>query len=100
LTIPRIRDKITTMTLDATLSPPLPPNKNRKPVPSPNQKPVVDQPSPLPVASRYEQAYKEVWGKMAKWKQLAIEDEKKSGTEGRFTDDFIKEVARLAEQCS
>jgi hypothetical protein len=74
-----------------TLPNPVPPK--RAPTPSPNQtKPEV------PLAQRYEDAYKQVWAKMAKWKQLAIEDANKQGITNRFVEEFINEVTREAEK--
>jgi hypothetical protein len=47
----------------------------------------------------YHLAYMDAWTKLPKWKQIAIEDDRKKGVEdGRFMMEFLHEVTRLAEQ--
>jgi len=51
------------------------------------------------LAEKYEHAYHEVWGALAKWKQVAIEDDKKNGKlDGRLLNEFVHEVQILAEK--
>jgi hypothetical protein len=41
----------------------------------------------------------EAWTKLPKWKQVAIEDDRKKGVDdGRLMTEFLHEVTRLAEQ--
>ena len=84
------------MTSDITMAPPPPPKRQ---APSPNQKlnePVTND-FLLPV--RYKLAYTEAWTKLPKWKQVAIEDDRKKGVDnGRLMNEFLREVTRIAEQ--
>jgi hypothetical protein len=77
-----------------TLPTPEPPTKAS--APPINKSTVVA--TPVPMAQRYGNAYKQVWAKMAKWKQLAITDANKNGITNRFVTDFISEVTREAEK--
>jgi len=82
------------MTTDTvTYSGGLPPKRKPAVKPSPNE----SKPS-LSDADRYKIAYTQVWANLPRWKQLAIDDDKKNGVgESRFTTAFVEEVTRIAE---
>jgi len=46
---------------------------------------------------RYKLAYRQTWSTLVDWKQLAIKDALSKGQHSRFYDEFVMEVARLAE---
>ena len=84
------------MTTDATMAPPPPPKRQ---APSPNQKlSGGTTPPPISQAEKYQLAYMDAWTKLPKWKQIAIEDDRRKGVEdGRLMTEFLHEVTRLAE---
>ncbi len=76
-------------------TPPPPPKRKQEAKPSSVkvESPVLSQ------SKRYEQAYMQVWTNLQKWKQVAIEDDRKQGIEdGRLMNEFLSEVTRIAEQ--
>jgi len=85
------------MTIETIMAPPPPPKRQ---APSPNQKlSGGTTPPPISQAEKYQLAYMDAWTKLPKWKQVAIEDDRKKGiTDGRLIDEFAREVERLAEQ--
>lgn len=84
------------MTSDVTMAPPPPPKRQ---APSPNQNPSGIATPPISQAEKYQLAYMEAWTKLPKWKQVAIEDDRKKGIDdGRLMIEFLHEVTRLAEQ--
>jgi hypothetical protein len=85
------------MTSNITMAPPPPPKRQ---APSPNQKlSGGTTPPPISQAEKYQHAYMDVWTKLSKWKQVAIEDDRKKGIDnGRLMNEFLHEVTRLAEQ--
>lgn len=83
------------MTSDITMAPPPPPKRQAVP---PNQK-KNGSPAPISQAEKYQLAYMDAWTKLPKWKQVAIEDDRKKGVDdGRLMTEFLHEVTRLAEQ--
>lgn len=85
------------MTSDATMAP-LPPPKRQ--ASSPNQKlSGGTTPPPISQAEKYQLAYMDAWTKLPKWKQIAIEDNRRKGVDDdRLMKEFLREVERLAEQ--
>ena len=86
------------MTTDATMAPPPPPKRQ---APSPNQKLSGGSTTPAPIsqAEKYQLAYMDAWTKLPKWKQIAIEDDRRKGVaDSRLMTEFLHEVERLAEQ--
>ena len=83
------------MTSGTSIAPPPPPERQAI---SPNQKKEGVVTAPISQVEKYQLAYMDVWSKLPKWKQIAIDDErKKNVTDGRLMDEFLKEVTRLAE---
>lgn len=84
------------MTTDATMAPGLPPKRQ---LPSPNQKVSRNTaPPPISQAEKYQLAYMDAWTKLPKWKQIAIEDDRRKGVDSRLLTEFLHEVERLAER--
>lgn len=83
------------MTSDATMAPPPPPKRQAR---SPNQKASGGTTPPISQAEKYQLAYMDAWTKLPKWKQLAIEEDRRNGVDGRMMTEFLHEVERLAEQ--
>lgn len=78
------------------MAPPPPPERQAV---SPNQKKDGVATAPISQAEKYQLAYMDAWTKLPKWKQIAIEDDRKKGiTDGRLINEFAREVERLAEQ--
>ncbi len=46
----------------------------------------------------FELAYKEVFDKLPRWRQVAIAEDRAEGKDTSVTQDFVKEVARVAEE--
>ena len=46
----------------------------------------------------FELAYKEVFDKLPRWKQVAIAEDRAEGKDTSVSQDFVKEVARVAEE--
>lgn len=85
------------MTSSTTMAPTPPPKRQ---APSPNQKLSGGGTTPPSIsqAEKYKLAYMDSWTKLPKWKQLAIEDDRKKGIDnGRLMNEFLHEVTRLAE---
>ena len=46
----------------------------------------------------FELAYKEVFDQLPRWKQVAVAEDRAEGKHTSVTEDFVKEVARVAEE--
>lgn len=84
------------MTSNIITAPPPPPKRQ---APSPNQKLSGGTTPPISQVERYQLAYMDAWIKLPKWKQVAIEDDRRKGVNNsRFMTEFLHTVEHLAEQ--
>lgn len=49
------------------------------------------------MANRYKAAEEIVWGRLAKWKQNAIKEDRTNNPNSRYLSEFAKEIIQLAE---